>query len=189
MSEEPGRSIFDLASSDPHSQLIDRSNFTVADVAQIDRIMAAMAHLRKAEKTLSEASQRLMKLNATDMRAVHYLIVCANRGEEATPSSLAKFLGITTASTTKLIDRLERGHHAVRRPHPTDRRALCVTVTAETHAAARDSIGRHQASRFKAASRLTPEQRETVIQFLTETADDLAASMASDDAQSTEIEQ
>ncbi len=170
--------MFDLASSDPEGRLVDRSAFTREDIDQIDRIMSAMSGLRKAEKQLAEASQRYMRLSETDMRAVHYLIICANRGEEATPSSLAKFLGITTASTTKLIDRLESGHHAVRQPHPTDRRALRVVVTPQTHAAARDSIGRHQASRFKAASRLTPAQRETVIRFLTETAQDLSASMA-----------
>jgi DNA-binding MarR family transcriptional regulator len=78
-----------------------------------------------------------------------------------------------------MIDRLEQAGHVVRTPHPTDRRSLCVAVTPETHLAAREQVGRHHAARFGAAARLSAEEREVVIRFLAETANDLEDSIAS----------
>ena len=91
--------------------------------------MAAMAALRQAEEKLSEASLRYMKLNRTDMRALHFLIVAENRKQIVTPSAIAEHLGISTASTTKLLDRLERGDHILRHTHPTDEAKRKVLTT------------------------------------------------------------
>lgn len=163
---EVGRSLFDVDASDPESQLVDRSALSEDDIAQINRLMFALSEMRKAEDLLSEASTRYMKLNKTDMRALHFLIVCGHRGELATPGALALHLGISTASVTKLLDRLERAGHVTREPHPTDRRALQVRITAATQRSAMDTVGRQQAKRFGAAARLSFEEREIVIGFL-----------------------
>ena len=115
-------SLYDVDASDPRSELVDRSGLPAADVAQIGRLMRAFSHLREVESAASEASQRYMKLSAQDMRAVHYLIVAQNQGELVTPGMLASHLRISAASTTKLLNRLEKGGHIVRQVHPTDRR-------------------------------------------------------------------
>lgn len=160
--------IYDVDASDPRSALIDRSGVAPEDLRQIARLMGAIAELRDAEQRLSLASRRYMKLNETDMRALHYLIVCANRDAIATPGGIAQHLGISTAATTKLLDRLEKGKHIHRAPHPTDRRALAITISAETRHAAMETVGRQQAKRFYSAARLTSEEREVVIGFLTD---------------------
>ncbi|MGF2950173.1 MarR family winged helix-turn-helix transcriptional regulator [Microbacterium alcoholitolerans] len=158
--------MYDVDASDPRSELIDRSSMTREDVAQIGELMAALSGLREAEKRLSDASAQYMKLNQTDMRALHFLIVAANTGRTVTPGALAAHLQISTASTTKLLDRLERADHITRSPHPTDRRALAISITPETHEAAVNTVGRQQAKRFHAAARLSAEERSTVIRFL-----------------------
>lgn len=158
--------IYDLESSDPHSKLIDREGMDSANVRQIGQLMGALGGLRDAEQVLSEASLRYMKLNRNDMRAVHYLIATRNRGEQATPAEIAAHLGISTASTTKLLDRLEAGGHIRREPHPSDRRSLIITVTEQSHDAAMNTVGRQQSRRFHAAARLTPEERDVVIRFI-----------------------
>jgi DNA-binding MarR family transcriptional regulator len=91
-----------------------------------------------------------------------------NAGSVVTPGLLAETLRISTASTTKLLDRLERAGHLIRSPHPTDRRALMITVTDATRTDARETVGRMHARRFEAAARLSPEERDTVIRFLTD---------------------
>lgn len=159
-------SIYDVDSSDPQSRLVDRSSLDATQVAQISDLMAALGRLREAEQELSDVSLRYMKLNRTDMRALHYLIVSANKGEIATPGAIAAHLNITTASTTKLLDRLERAGHIVRKAHPSDRRALAITITPKTHEAAANTVGRQQAKRFYSAARLTTEERDVVIRFL-----------------------
>lgn len=128
--------------------------------------MRALGALREAEQELSDASLKYMKLNQTDMRALHYLIVSGNRDQTATPGALSEHLKISTAATTKLLDRLERGGHITRKPHPTDRRALAISITPQTHEAAMNTVGRQQAKRFHAAARLTSDEREIVIRFL-----------------------
>lgn len=165
--------IYDVESSDPRSALIDRTGVSPGDLRQIASVMEALGGLRDAELRLSQASRRYMRLNDTDMRALHYLIVCANRDLVATPSGIAHHLGISTAATTKLLDRLENGGHIQRSPHPTDRRALAITITAETRHAAMETVGRQQAKRFYAAARLSPEERDVVIRFLADMTEEI----------------
>lgn len=172
--DEADWSLYSVESSDPDGELVDRSALLPSDIAQINRLMVAMAGLRDAEDRLVDASTRYMKLNKTDMRALHYLIACGNRDTLATPGDIAAHLGITTASTTKLLDRLERGGHITREPHLTDRRALVVRITPETRQSAMDTVGRLQSKRFSVAARRTSEEREAIIAFLDETARELS---------------
>lgn len=155
-----------MAANDPDGNLVDRAGVAEEDLHQIAVLMEALGDLREAERHLSQASRRYMKLNDTDMRALHYLIVCKNKGLLATPGAIAQWLEISSASTTKLLDRLERGGHITRSPHPSDRRALAISITPETHLAARTTVGKQQAKRFHAAARLNREQRDVVIGFL-----------------------
>jgi len=166
--------IYDVEASDPRSALVDRSGVAPEDLQQIALVMGALGELREAEQKLSRASRRYMQLNETDMRALHYLIVCANRHAIATPGGIAQHLAISTASTTKLLDRLEKGGHILRSPHPTDRRALAITITEETRHAAMQTVGRQQAKRFYAAARLTREERAVVIRFLEDMTQEIA---------------
>ena len=152
--------------SDRDEQLVSRAGMNDAEVDQVVRVMEALRGWHDAERRMSEASRRYMKLNANDMRALRFLIAARNQGELATPGALTDYLGISSASTTKLLDRLERGGHLVRSPHPSDRRALAISVTDETRAVARESVGRQHARRFAAAVALTPDEREVVIRFL-----------------------
>ncbi|MFC7457927.1 MarR family winged helix-turn-helix transcriptional regulator [Brachybacterium sp. GCM10030267] len=158
--------VYSLSGSDPDQDLVDRTGMSEQDIEQIDALMSALGRLRAAEKELSEASRRYMNLNETDMRALHFLIVCENRGVPATPGAIAESLGISTASTTKLLDRLQRGGHVRRQRHPADRRALVIRLEAATRAAAIRTVGAQQARRVHAARRLTPAQRAVVTAFL-----------------------
>ncbi|MDQ0612420.1 DNA-binding MarR family transcriptional regulator [Microbacterium sp. W4I4] len=174
MGEDQDVSVYDVDSSDPQQILIDRTGMAAPDIRQISELMAALGQLREAEEHLSEASRRYMRLNETDMRALHYLIVCAHQNFIATPGGISHHLRISSASTTKLLDRLERGGHIIRAPHPTDRRALAISITPETHQAAMETVGRQQAKRFYAAARLTPAERDVVIRFVRDMAQEIA---------------
>ncbi|MFD5863488.1 MarR family winged helix-turn-helix transcriptional regulator [Agromyces sp. NPDC127015] len=163
---EVARGMHDPRISDRDGDLVDRSGLDDAEVDQVVRVMRSLRGWHETQRRMSEASRRYMKLNETDMRAIRYLIAARNQGEIATPGALSAYLGISSASTTKLLDRLEHGGHIVRAPHPTDRRALAISVTDATRVAARESVGRLHARRFAVAAALTPAERETVIRFL-----------------------
>lgn len=158
--------LYDVDKNDPASVLIDRSGVSPEEMQEISAVMAALGRLRDAEQQLSEASQRYMKLGRSDMRALHFLIVAQHSSAVITPSAIATHLGISTASTTKLLDRLEAGGHIVRSAHPHDRRALAISVTEETRDAAMQTVGRLQAKRYHAAARLTSDERAVVVRFI-----------------------
>jgi DNA-binding MarR family transcriptional regulator len=87
-------------------------------------------------RALSDALDRMhggmkgdMDMNATDLAALRMLIVREQRGQTVSPHDMAHHLRISTASTTKLLDRLTASGHIERRPHPHDRRARVVHLT------------------------------------------------------------
>jgi DNA-binding MarR family transcriptional regulator len=71
-------------------------------------------------------------LHAHDVRALVLLIDAARTGTPMGPGALGAQLGLSSASTTALLDRLEHAGHVSRRPHPGDRRKVIVEPT--THA-------------------------------------------------------
>jgi len=153
---------------DPRQELVRHADLGDEEVAQITRVLTAMRAWREADQRLSFESRTHMKLNETDMRALRYIIASMNAGVPVTAGALSDHLHISTASTTKLLDRLERAGHVVRRPHPTDRRAVTVEITPETHREVRRTMGRQHARRFEVVRALSPEDRETITRFLDE---------------------
>ncbi len=167
------RWLYDVDATDPLSELVSRDHVSREEIVQIGHLMSAMADLRRAEEALALAGREYMQLGTTDMKAIQFLIVSANKGEAPTASTLSAHLGISNASVTKLLDRLERGGHIERLAHPTDRRSRTIRLSEQTKAAAMASMGRAQAQRFHAAASLTADEREVVTRFLQQTAADL----------------
>ncbi|GAA4283624.1 hypothetical protein GCM10022261_11550 [Brevibacterium daeguense] len=66
--------------------------------------------------------QRQIDTSETDLRAMQHLM----RQRQMTPTELAEALRLSTAATTTVIDRLVRRGHAVRAPHPADRRRTLI---------------------------------------------------------------
>lgn len=155
---------------DPRRELVHRAHLSDGEVDEIVDLMSALRAWHRAAARMSEASRRYMKLNENDMRALRLLIASENAGELVTARAVADHLGISSAATTKMLDRLEHGGHVERRPHPGDRRAIVLTVTPETRLAARESVGRLHARRFDVAARLSSEERGVVTRFLRELA-------------------
>ncbi|HMR49210.1 MAG TPA: MarR family transcriptional regulator [Arachnia sp.] len=171
-------SLYGFSSADPDNESFDAVTLSPEDISQIGRLMRALADLRETEQEILDASEKYMKLSRQDMRALHYLIVANRLGEIVTPSMIATHLKISPASTTKLLNRLERGGHIARHMHPMDRRAFAIEVTPATEASARQTVGRQHAKRVHAAARLSGEERETVIRFLRDMAQEISISNA-----------
>jgi DNA-binding MarR family transcriptional regulator len=107
-----------------------------------------------------------MGMGETDLLALRYVLRAERDGEMLTPGMLAKMLGISTASTTVLIDRLERRGHLARRPHPSDRRSLVVSSTTGSDAEVRATLGRMHQAMIEVADGLDPRELGIVARFL-----------------------
>ena len=68
------------------------------------------------------------QLHPTDLRALIHLLDAARAGTQATPGWLGEQLGLNSASTTGLVDRLEKAGHVRRVRDTEDRRRVLLTV-------------------------------------------------------------
>jgi DNA-binding MarR family transcriptional regulator len=132
------------------------------EIAAFDATTFAVRDLIGASQDLVVRMARAMRMNVTDMTAIHLLGEHGPMGA----AELAERLGIRSASATVLIDRLEAAGHVERAPHPTDRRrvTLAATPDAQAHAVhvwlpslrAIDDVGRS----------LSPDEAVVVRSFL-----------------------
>ena len=129
-------------------------------------LLDALRSYRSAESGLrKELSQRLA-INETDLAALRYLFGVWQADEDASPKELASALGISSASTTLVIDRLEKAHFIRRRRHPVDRRAVILEPGEKATSDFRESFDIEKRGVIAAAKTLTDAETGTVTRFL-----------------------
>lgn len=101
------------------------------EIAALDVATMAVRNLIDASQDLAARMARLMGMNVTDMKAI--LLLSENGPLGAT--ELADRLGLAMASTTALVDRLERAGHVERIRDLVDRRRVTITGTTAARAA------------------------------------------------------
>lgn len=137
----------------------------------------------EAVRAFSDAMDRMhtglrgdMDMNATDLSALRMLIIREGRGELVKPHDLARHLGISSASTTKLLDRLSHEGFIEREPHPHDRRALVIKLTDSSRA----DFFRHFRTRMdrmrEALRPYSDDEIDVVVRFL----DDMGEALVED---------
>jgi DNA-binding MarR family transcriptional regulator len=107
-----------------------------------------------------------MEMNSTDLAALRMLIIREQRGEAVSPHDLADHLRITTASTTKLLDRLSAAGHLERRAHPSDRRARIVVLTDESRITFFRHFAEHLHEMRRVAERYDDDELRVIRSFL-----------------------
>ncbi len=135
----------------------------------------AMMAVMIAVRSFSDAMNRMhtgmcgeMELNATDLAALRMMVVRERRGEVVTPQQIAHHLGITTASTTALVDRLTARGHVERRPHPSDRRSVVVGLTEHARKEFHHHFGERMRRMRAAMNRYDDEDLVRFAAFLTD---------------------
>ena len=107
-------------------------------------------------------------LGPTDVRALIRLLDAERAGTAAGPSVLARDLGLTTASTTVLLDRLERAGHVRRTPRTDDRRRVDITVTDSAKALGWAFFGPLITATSTVLAARTTAERDVVDRFLSD---------------------
>ncbi|WP_461476078.1 MarR family winged helix-turn-helix transcriptional regulator [Microbacterium sp. HJ5] len=138
----------------------------------------AVLQVLQAVRAFSDAMDRMhggmkddMEMNASDLSALRMLIMREQRGESVSPHDVASHLKITTASTTKLLDRLTASGHVERRPHPSDRRARVIVLTDESRRTFFRHFGERLQSMRGVAMRYSDEELQVIARFLDEMGD------------------
>ncbi|OAM87966.1 MarR family transcriptional regulator [Termitidicoccus mucosus] len=83
-----------------------------------------------------------------------------------TPASLADCAGVTRATMTGLIDTLERDGLVIRKPDPTDRRMMSVSLTPKGETLMKTALPGHMRIVTDLMAPLTAEEQKTFVALL-----------------------
>lgn len=106
--------------------------------------------------------RRIMGLKETDYAALAVLM-----RDAMGPTELARALHITSAATTAVVDRLVRAGHAVREPHPQDRRRMIIRAVEASRELTMQHVYPMMDMVETELDKLDPAGRDAVLQFLT----------------------
>ncbi|KRF09196.1 MarR family transcriptional regulator [Arthrobacter sp. Soil782] len=129
-------------------------------------VLNALRDYRASETAMRRRTRSSTGMGETDFLALRYLLEAQHDHREVSPKELAVRLGISSASTTSLIDRLARTGHVRRKPHPSDRRALVLEASAEPDCDARRTMSNTHQRMMDVAQTLPPGDAAVVVDFL-----------------------
>lgn len=125
------------------------------------RAVTVQFGLRQAEFAARNA------MHTTDVRALICLLDAARAGEPATAGLLGARLGLNSAGTTAVIDRLERLGYVARFRDGRDRRRVLLRVEPEAIRLGQEFFGPVIDGLLGVLDSLGPAGRDTVRRFLT----------------------
>lgn len=133
-----------------------------ANPIKATKVALALRALLVQHALLYREMARRMDLAPNDLTAIQHLAENPDLG----PAELSRRLGITTASATALLDRMENLGHLRREPNHKDRRRLTITITPQ----AMNSLFKELKPLIReidlAAGEFSAEEQATIIKFL-----------------------
>lgn len=106
---------------------------------------------------------RKLGLNSTDWGCLSYITI---KGA-STPKEIARYTGLTTGSTTAMLDRLEKADFIRRMPNPNDRRGILIEIGEKWTETAGQLVIGVQKAHVELIASYTEEELEIIIDFLT----------------------
>lgn len=137
-----------------------------SDAASTVDVLNMLRRYRSAETAMRARTRTSMGMNETDLLALRYLLREQKAGRIVRSIDIARTLDISTASTTTLIDRLEKGGHVRRESHPTDRRAGIVVPTVSSDDEVRHTLGAMHRRMLALVDEMSDRERAIVTRFL-----------------------
>ena len=136
------------------------------DEATNAAVLQALRSYRAAEMAMRRRTQQSMDMGENELLVLRYLARASKRDEPVTPVHLARYLCITSASTTALLDRLSRSGHVTRMANPADRRSILITSSAKAEEEVRHTLSAMHARMMDVVRPMTGADRASVIGFL-----------------------
>ena len=124
--------------------------------------LEALDELIRAAASVEPAVARRAGLSTSELQALRYL-VDGSRG----PVELSHLLGVTSAASSGVVDRLSARGHVRRRPHPADGRRTQVEITGSGRQALDSLLEPMQARLAAVDASLGEDERTAVGRYLT----------------------
>lgn len=112
------------------------------------------------------ARHRATLARSLGLTDVEMLVLIHLREREAlAPSQVAGLLDLSSGGATAMVQRLERGGHVTRRPHPTDRRSTLIELSEQTAHRLTDSQAAFDQGLEQTIAPLVGPERAVVARF------------------------
>jgi DNA-binding MarR family transcriptional regulator len=122
----------------------------------------SVLRLHRAEEVSIEKVRKASGLTKNEFHAMRYLLQAQREHREMGPKDLIVMLGLSSASVTKIVDRLVELGHLDRAPHKSDRRAWILRPTEAGARNIEESYGNFHQSVVEAMEALSPEDAAIV---------------------------
>ncbi|HOQ22875.1 MAG TPA: MarR family transcriptional regulator, partial [Microbacterium sp.] len=129
-------------------------------------VLDSLARFRTSDAQMHQRVRATTTLGENEMRILSYLLRQHRDGNVVKPSEISRHLAISSASTTALLDRLERQGSVERISHPTDRRSILIAPTARAAGDVADIVDAFETRVTEAIEALGDEGRASVLRFL-----------------------
>ena len=131
--------------------------------ASVHDVRSALSRCRAADIEMHERVRATSSLGENELRILQLLLARRRDGLDVKPSDISRHLGISSASTTALIDRLERQGNVERRTHPTDRRSILVAPTERAVSEVADVVDAYDRRIGTAIAGLSETDRTAIV--------------------------
>ncbi|MEV8213062.1 MarR family transcriptional regulator [Leifsonia sp. NPDC077715] len=141
-------------------------------------VLEALQVYRAAEAAMRRRTGAAMGIGENDLLALRLILDNTALGRPTFAKDISAYLGVSSASTTLLIDRLAKSGFVERRPSRIDKRSVELVPTRAALGETGPLLAAAQEQIAAATAELSPDEAETVTRFLTkmrETVDRIAS--------------
>lgn len=140
--------------------------FDTSQTRRATSVLEALRLYQAAEAAMRRRTRESMSMGENELLVVRHLLRAQRRGLQVKPVDLTRYLGISSASTTALLDRLEKSDYIRRVPHPTDRRSVFIEPTERADEEVRATLTLMHERMHAVADGMSPEASAAVVDFL-----------------------
>jgi len=136
-------------------------------VGERERARAVLELLRTyrvAETAMRRRTRESMAMGENDLLALRFLL--RQPDHSSRPRELTEYLGLSSASITSMLDRLEASGHVSRVANPGDRRSIFIRATPHADEEVRQTLSAMHERMYAAAVGMTEAENLAVMGFL-----------------------
>ena len=137
----------------------------------VEAVLDAYRRFRAADTAMLSRIRSDTGMSDNELAILRLLLRENSSGRDVMPREISRHLGISSASTTALIDRLERNGMVERVSHPTDRRSILIAATDEAEATIARTLESFESRLVDLTTSLESVERKDVVSFLSALAD------------------
>lgn len=141
---------------------------TSASSDETVELLKELHRYRQANEQVRTRAFEEVGLRGKELDALQLVLAADMVGDTLRQLDLARKMRITGASTSSLVDRLERAGYLVREPHPHDRRSVALKPTQKAKDEVGQTLRRMNEVMISATERLQLHEKVTVTTFLRE---------------------